>query len=277
MGKVVLIGAGPGAADLITVRGARLLADAQVVLHDALIEESMLALAPNAKLIAVGKRCGKHSSAQHFINKQLVDAARQYPLVVRLKGGDPMLFGRADEEMRALEAAGIAYEVVPGVTAALASAATLRRSLTLRGVARSVVLATRSREPGSEEIRRRADADSLVFYMGRDSAPQIAAELIEAGRDGATAVAIVEACSTPRERCFATTLAAVAAGDAQAWLDPAQPSVLLIGDAFADRGRLVSATTLAASVNTPSGTDGASEAEHAAMSDQSPDDSQRVA
>jgi uroporphyrin-III C-methyltransferase len=78
-----------------------------------------------------------------------------------------------------------------------------------------------------------------VFYMGRDTAPQIAAELIEAGRDGATAVAIVEACSTPRERCFATTLAAVAAGDAYGWLDPAQPSVLLIGDAFADRGRLV--------------------------------------
>lgn len=237
MGKVYLIGAGPGAADLITVRGARLLAQAQVVLHDALIEASMLELAPHARLIGVGKRCGKHSSAQHFINKQLVDAALQHDIVVRLKGGDPMLFGRADEEMRALEAAGIDYEVVPGVTAALASAATLKRSLTLRGVARSVVLATQSREPGSDDIRRRADADSLVFYMGRDSAPTIAAELIAAGRDGTTPVAIVEACSTPRERCLTTCLNDMAAGAVQHWLDASQPSLLLIGEAFAERQR----------------------------------------
>ena len=90
----------------------------------------------------MGKRCGQRSTAQHFINKQIVDAAREHDVVVRLKGGDPMLFGRADEEMRALEAAGIEYEVVPGITAALASAATLKRSLTLRGVSRSVALAT---------------------------------------------------------------------------------------------------------------------------------------
>ena len=138
MGKVYLIGAGPGAADLITVRGARLLSQAQVVLHDALIEPAMLDYAPDARKIAVGKRCGQRSTAQHFINKQIVDAAREHDIVVRLKGGDPMLFGRADEEMRALEAAGIEYEVVPGITAALASAATLKRSLTLRGVSRSV-------------------------------------------------------------------------------------------------------------------------------------------
>ncbi len=123
MGKVYLIGAGPGAADLITVRGARLLEQADVVLHDALVEPAMLDYAPRARRIAVGKRCGQRSSAQHFINKQLVDAAREHAVVVRLKGGDPMLFGRADEEMRALEAAGIDYEVVPGITAALARAA----------------------------------------------------------------------------------------------------------------------------------------------------------
>jgi uroporphyrin-III C-methyltransferase len=129
MGKVYLIGAGPGAADLITVRGARLLATADVVLHDALVEPAMLDYAPQgAKFIAVGKRCGQRSTAQHFINKQLVDAAREHAVVVRLKGGDPMLFGRADEEMRALEAAGIEFEVVPGITAALASAATPIRS-----------------------------------------------------------------------------------------------------------------------------------------------------
>ncbi|WP_245253982.1 uroporphyrinogen-III C-methyltransferase [Paraburkholderia sp. LEh10] len=235
MGKVYLIGAGPGAADLITVRGARLLAIADVVLHDALVEPAMLDYAPNARKIAVGKRCGKRSTAQHFINKQIVDAAREHGVVVRLKGGDPMLFGRADEEMRALEAAGIEYEIVPGITAALASAASLRRSLTLRGVSRSVALATHSRAPDSAEIREQVNADSLVFYMGRDSAPEIAQQLIDAGRAGSTPVAIVEACSTPRERMLTLTLDSLAAGDAQLWLDPAQPSLLMIGDAFAER------------------------------------------
>lgn len=235
MGKVYLIGAGPGAADLITVRGARLLGLADVVLHDALVEPAMLDYAPHARKIAVGKRCGQRSTAQHFINKQIVDAGLEHDVVVRLKGGDPMLFGRADEEMRALEAAGIDYEVVPGITAALASAASLRRSLTLRGVSRSVALATHSRAPDSAEIREQVNADSLVFYMGRDSAPEIAQQLIDAGRSGATPVAIVEACSTPRERMLTLTLDGLAAGDAQLWLDASQPSLLMIGDAFAER------------------------------------------
>ena len=235
MGKVYLIGAGPGAADLITVRGAKLLSRAQVVLHDALIEPAMLDYAPDARKIAVGKRCGQRSTAQHFINKQIVDAAREHDVVVRLKGGDPMLFGRADEEMRALEAAGIEYEVVPGITAALASAATLKRSLTLRGVSRSVALATYSRAPDSDEIREQASADSLVFYMGRDSAPEIALQLIDAGRPGSTPVAIVEACTTERERSLTLTLEAMARGDAQDWLDASQPSLLMIGEAFAER------------------------------------------
>ena len=235
MGKVYLIGAGPGAADLITVRGARLLGTADVVLHDALVEPAMLDYATHARKIAVGKRCGQLSTAQQFINKQIVDAALEHDVVVRLKGGDPMLFGRADEEMRALEAVGIEYEVVPGITAALAGAAALKRSLTLRGVSRSVALATHSRAPDTEAIREQANADSLVFYMGRDSAPEIAQQLIDAGRAGATPVAIVEACSTARERMLTLTLDELAAGDAQVWLDPAQPSLLMIGDAFAER------------------------------------------
>jgi len=245
MGKVYLIGAGPGAADLITVRGAKLLSRAQVVLHDALIELAMLDYALDARKIAVGKRCGQRSTAQQFINKQIVDAAREHDVVVRLKGGDPMLFGRADEEMRALEAAGIEYEVVPGITAALASAATLKRSLTLRGVSRSVALATYSRAPDSDEIREQASADSLVFYMGRDSAPDIAQQLIDAGRPGSTPVAIVEACSTERERSLTLTLEAMARGDAQDWLDASQPSLLMIGEAFAERSLGSSALTSA--------------------------------
>ncbi len=232
-GKVFLVGAGPGAADLITVRGARLLAQADVVLHDALVEPDMLALCPQAKRVAVGKRCGKHSSAQHFINKQLIDHARTHALVVRLKGGDPMLFGRADEEMRALEAAGIEVEVVPGITAALASAAALGRSLTLRGVARSVAFATQSRAADSAEITAQASADSLVYYMGRDAAQRIAGELIANGKPRTTPVAIVEAATTVRERRALLSLGDLADGLAAPWFDASQPSVLLIGEVFA--------------------------------------------
>jgi uroporphyrin-III C-methyltransferase len=209
---------------------------ADVVLHDALVEPQMLEYARSARKIAVGKRCGRRSTAQQFINKQIVDAARVHDVVVRLKGGDPMLFGRADEEMRALEEAGIEYEVVPGITAALAAASTLKRSLTLRGVARSVAFATKSRAADTEEIREQVNADSLVFYMGRDSAPEIAQQLIDAGRSPATPVAIVEACSTARERTLTLTLEALAMGEAQQWLDPAQPSLLMIGEALAERG-----------------------------------------
>jgi uroporphyrin-III C-methyltransferase len=232
-GKVYLVGAGPGAADLITVRGARLLAQAEVVLHDALVEPEMLALCPQAKLVAVGKRCGKLSSAQQFINKQLIDHARTHALIVRLKGGDPMLFGRADEELRALEAAGIEVEVVPGITAALASAASLGRSLTLRGVSRSVAFVTQSRAPGSPDIEADARADSLVYYMGRDAAATIAAGLIDAGKSPATPVAIVESVTTPRERHTTMTLGELRDGVAARWFDGSQPSVILVGEAFA--------------------------------------------
>jgi uroporphyrin-III C-methyltransferase len=142
MGKVYLVGAGPGAPDLITLRAARLIEQADIVFHDALVHPETVALARNAEKIAVGKRCGKRSTAQRFINKRLVDAARKHAVVVRLKGGDPMLFGRAQEEIDALEAAGIPCEIVPGVTAAFAASADIRVSLTRRGLARSVSFAT---------------------------------------------------------------------------------------------------------------------------------------
>jgi len=114
-GKVYLVGAGPGAADLITVRGARILAQADVVLHDALVTADMLELAPQAEKISVGKRSGQRSTAQLAINQLLVECATRYRNVVRLKGGDPMLFGRADEELQTLEAHGIEVEIVPGI------------------------------------------------------------------------------------------------------------------------------------------------------------------
>jgi len=180
LGKVYLVGAGPGAADLITVRGAKLLAQADIVFHDALVESEMLALCPQAVLVPVGKRCGKLSSAQEFINKRLVDAAQKYQTIVRLKGGDPMLFGRADEELNALKSAGIAVEVVPGITSALAGAASIGNSLTLRGVSRSVAFVTLAQ--GSEHLPSEdaskpisaPNADTMVYYMGRKDAEKIA-------------------------------------------------------------------------------------------------------
>src|ERR1700751_1476001 len=142
MGRVYLVGAGPGAPDLLTLRAARLLERADIVFHDALVHPGTLALAERAGKIAVGKRCGRHSTAQRFINKRLADAARRHRVVVRLKGGDPMLFGRAHEEISFLVATRIPVEIVPGVTAALAASAAAKVSLTRRGVSRSVVFAT---------------------------------------------------------------------------------------------------------------------------------------
>jgi uroporphyrin-III C-methyltransferase len=198
MGTVYLVGAGPGAADLLTVRAARLLAAADVVMHDALIGDDVLALAPRAQKIAVGKRCGAHSTSQRFINKRLVDAARRAKVVVRLKGGDPMLFGRAHEEIAALAAAGIDCEIVPGVTAALAAAADAKLSLTRRGVSRSVVFVTprvgEGENPGAW-AKAAAAADTIVIYMGAGDAIAVTTALVAAGVAPATPVALVESAS----------------------------------------------------------------------------------
>jgi len=236
-GKVYLVGAGPGAADLITVRGAKLLEKADIVFHDALVEPEMLALCPQATLVPVGKRCGKLSSAQHFINKRLVDAAYKYQTIVRLKGGDPMLFGRADEELSSIKDAGIEVEVVPGITAALAGAASIGQSLTLRGVSRSVAfvtLAQATENPGYGEPLANPSADTLVYYMGRKDASRIAQQLIEQSPNHGinTPVQILEAVSTPRERQWGSTLSELAAGKADQWFDRSSPALIMIGEAL---------------------------------------------
>jgi uroporphyrin-III C-methyltransferase len=202
-GKVYLVGAGPGAPDLLTLRAARLLGEADVVLHDALVHADTLALAAQAERIAVGKRCGRQSSAQRFINKRLVDAARRHRIVVRLKGGDPMLFGRAQEEISALEQAGIEYEVVPGVTAALAAAADLGVSLTQRGAARSVAFVTPrvgEGEAPSQWARTVAAADTAVIYMGAGDAARVRSALLDAGVADRMPVALVESASLEGSR-----------------------------------------------------------------------------
>ncbi len=212
LGTVYLVGAGPGAADLITVRGARLLAQANIVLHDALVTADMLALCPQAIKVSVGKRSGQRSAAQEHINQQLVEAAQQYQTVVRLKGGDPMLFGRADEEMRALEQAGIRFEIVPGITTAMAAAASVQLPLTKRGVARSVALFTSSTAPGETEETRIPDCDTLIQYMGGREAILTATRMLAKGFPGTHPVVIIESCSRPEEKHLHITLAELAQG-----------------------------------------------------------------
>ena len=232
MGKVYLVGAGPGAPDLLTLRAARLLAQADVVLHDALVHPEVLALAERAQLVPVGKRCGAHSTAQRFINKRLVDAAREHRVVIRLKGGDPMLFGRAQEEIGALQDAGVPFEVVPGITAALAASAQLGASLTQRGVARTVTFVTPrigDDESASDWAAAAAKADTVAMYMGAGQAEAIVAILLAHGVAATTPVAVVRDASLPQSVTRTGTLkelAALCAIDAES----PGPAVILFGE-----------------------------------------------
>lgn len=231
LGKVYLVGAGPGAADLITVRGARLLAQADVVLYDALVTPEMLDLCRQAELISVGKRSGQRSTAQTLINQQLVDCAGRFQRIVRLKGGDPMLFGRADEELRALEAAGIEVEIVPGITTAVAAAAASKQPLTKRGVARSVAFFTSSTAPDQPDHPALPETDTLVQYMGGREAAATAERLLAEGRRAELPVLIVENCSRPDERIERMTLLDLARG-----LEPGHgPVLVMLGEAMARR------------------------------------------
>ena len=230
-GTVYLVGAGPGAPDLITLRAARLIEAADIVFHDALVHPETVALATRAEKIAVGKRCGAHSTAQRFINKRLIDAAGKHARVVRLKGGDPMLFGRAQEEIDALTAAGIRVEIVPGVTAAQAASADLGVSLTRRGISRSVAFATPrvgSAEQPSDWAASLAHADTAVLYMAAHQAREVAATLMGLGRRGDSPVAIVESASLESKRSY-TTLGELA----REGLEPGTgPSILMFGEVF---------------------------------------------
>jgi uroporphyrin-III C-methyltransferase len=189
MGSVWFIGAGPGAADLITLRGARLLGQADVVLFDALTDPALRDLAPAARWIDVGKRGFTHATRQTAINALLVRCAQQHARVVRLKGGDPSLFGRLEEELEALAAQGIDCEVVPGVSAALAAAAAARRPLTRRGRGRSVAFSTAMTQEGN--LRASRSADSEVFYMAGRQLGALSRRLRAAGWPADTPVCVV--------------------------------------------------------------------------------------
>lgn len=244
LGKVYLVGAGPGAADLITVRGAKLLEQADIVFHDALVDPDMLELCPQAIKVPVGKRCGKLSSAQHFINKRLIDAAQKHQIIVRLKGGDPMMFGRADEEIQALKQHHIEVQVVPGITAALAGAAAIQQSLTLRGVSRSVAFVTLAQadeaEGNKSQPLQNPSADTVVYYMGRKDASNIAKQLINGNSSHAseTPVHILEAVSTQNERHWSSTLGQLADGKANNWFDSGSPALIMVGEALREKQQI---------------------------------------
>nr|MCW2728538.1 cobA [Aeromicrobium sp.] len=225
-GLVALVGGGPGDPGLLTTRGRRLLAEADVVVVDRLAPHALLAeLDSDVEVVDVGKMPDHHPIPQHEINAILIDRARQGKIVVRLKGGDPYVFGRGGEELIACRDAGIPVEVVPGVTSAIAVAASAGIPVTHRGVARgfSVVAA-------HEEIDRlpRTGAHTLVMLMGVKRLAQTCAELIAGGHDGRTPAAIVERGCTPEQRVTVGTLASLA--DVAAAAGATSPAITIIGD-----------------------------------------------
>ena len=232
-GIVWLVGAGPGDPDLLTVKALRVLSRADVVVHDGLVSDEILNLAPDgSRRISVAKRKSRHSYGQDEINAMLVAFAKAGLTVVRLKGGDPFIFGRGGEELQACRAAGIECQIVPGVTAALAASASAGAPLTHRGLAQAVTFVTGHAAAGAEpdlDWRHLAKANhTVVIYMGLTMARLIAARLIQAGRATATPALIVVNASRTDEHRVATTLGQMAAA-AEALSGPA---LLIVGESM---------------------------------------------
>ena len=230
-GKVYLVGAGPGDPDLLTVKAHALIRSAQVILHDDLVSAPILALAnPHAMVVNVGKRCGTKNITQPEINRLMIASARRGLSVVRLKSGDPGIFGRLAEERDALESAGVPYEIVPGITAALSAAASLGVSLTDRRTSSRIVVISAHRahenenEPPTDWRSLAANNSTLVIYMPGRNLAALRQELLDAGLDANTPAAIVSAASTPEQREHCTTL-----GQLDSAPPMPAPTILLIG------------------------------------------------
>ena len=237
-GTVWLVGAGPGDPDLLTRKAERLIAAADVVFYDALVGPGVLDLIPaHVERVGVGKRSGRHSRDQATIDTWIVAAALAGRRVVRLKGGDPSMFGRSTEEIDACRAAGVPVHVCPGVTAASAAAASAGVSLSLRGVARRVQFVTAHSQRGAAldlDWATLADRDAtLAVYMGREAAGEISASLIAAGLPRSTPVLIACNVSLPDEKLFRTRLDLLPLATSAIASD--LPTLLLIGDAVGHR------------------------------------------
>lgn len=228
-GEAYIVGAGPGSADLLTLRGRQLLAQAEVVLYDHLVGAEVLDFARrDAQMISVGKQAGRPSITQPQINRLLVQLVKSGKRVCRLKGGDPMIFGRGGEELAALTAAELPFQVVPGVSAAIACAAYAGIPLTLRGVTQTVLLTTGHTESSVDiGLGKLPPGQTLALYMGVARYAAIADKLLAAGNDATTPVAVVERGTLPEQRVIATTLGDL--GAATTALAIASPALLLIG------------------------------------------------
>lgn len=235
-GSVWLVGAGPGDPDLLTRKAEKLICAASTIFYDALVGPAILDLIPNGiSRVAVGKRSGRHSKDQRTINQMLVDAAKSGERVVRLKGGDPTIFGRATEEMEEMAAHDIPFQICPGITAASAAAASASKSLTLRGLARKLIFVTahaKSGEPLDLDWHSLAQPGAtLAVYMGKSSAEIVSRNLIAAGMAKDTPVLLVENASLANERMFHSRIdllplaAKTALGKG--------PAIMLIGSAVA--------------------------------------------
>ena len=234
-GHVWLVGAGPGAEDLLTLRAHRILMEADVIVYDALVPEAVVAMGRrDATRISVGKRKGCHSKSQSEINDLLVELGREGKRVVRLKSGDPLVYGRAGEEMAALREAGIPFEIVPGITSAFAAAADMQLPLTLRGVASSLVFTTGHDMAGEvlpDWARLAISGATIAVYMGRTVAASVAERLIQAGLHADTGVAVIENAGRPERRMFHGTLGDLPSLERRD--DLSGPVMVVIGDAVA--------------------------------------------
>jgi uroporphyrin-III C-methyltransferase len=235
MGKVFLVGAGPGDPDLLTVKALRILARAEVVVYDRLVSADVLSLAARAVLIDGGKRRGEQDRIQHEINCTLVHHARAGRNVVRLKAGDPMIFARGAEEWEYLLAHGIEVEVVPGVSAALAVPSLAGIPPTSRSVAASFAVIAGHRENLIRtDWAQYASLDTLIILMGVENREYIAESLIRSGRKASQPIAFIENGTTPQERVVEASLSQVAAGE----VDVYSPAIFIIGEVVRLRARL---------------------------------------
>ena len=238
MGKVYLVGAGPGDPELLTLKAVKVISRADVILYDRLVSGEVLRYArPGCRLVYVGKEEGRHALPQEEINSLLVYYARIFEVVVRLKGGDPFIFGRGGEEALYLEEMEVPYEIVPGVSSAYAVPACAGIPLTFRGIASSFAVITGHECAGKERKvnwRSFGDIDTLVILMGVRNRQRIARELLEAGRDPEEPVAFVEKGTTDEQRVVVSTLGEVAENPPEV----RPPAVMVVGEVVLLRKRI---------------------------------------
>lgn len=239
-GKVFLVGAGPGDPDLLTVKAARLIAQADALVYDNLVSPGVMALARvGARRIYAGKKASKHTLPQESINELLVELAQEGLMVVRLKGGDPFIFGRGGEELETLAAAGIHFEVVPGITAATGSAAYSGFPLTHRDHAQSVSFVTGHLKDGTVDLDWPALArprQTVVFYMGIGAAPEICRQMIAHGLPSMTPAAVIRKATLPEQQTLLATLGTLPHRITESGIKP--PALIVIGTVVGLRDRL---------------------------------------